>query len=49
MVEDFAKYQNLFQFNLSLEVQPWNFSDTFIINQFCVEFIEHDKTGGLNL
>ena len=49
MVEDSAKYQNLFQFNLSLEVQPWNFSDTFILNQFCVEFIEQDKTGGLNL
>ena len=44
MVEDCAKYQNLFEFNLSLEVQPWNFSDTFILNQLSVEFIEHDKT-----
>ena len=49
MVEDCAKYQNLFEFNLSLEVQPWNFGDTFVLNQFCAEFIEHDKTGGLNL
>ena len=34
---------------LSLEVQPWNFSDTSILKQFCIEFIEHAKTGGLNL